>query len=345
MPDPVRILVLIGLPDSNRIDIDRLEGEDLKLAFTGNLMLLRYLDCTGIQLTRLHVGGVRKRLDTLPPADLVFNAVCDADLNSRALGQARRIIDRLGVPAINPPEAVYQSTRDRAAERLRSDTGLWVPTTLRVRPERLADIEAIIDSRRMPLPFIMRPAGGHNGEKMLLIRSREDLWRAERFGFDGSDFYLIEFVDYRDPDGWYRKYRFLVIDGQVYPRHVVADRDWNIHAPARFKTMAGHPELLQQEREFLENFEDRLGPDNLDALSSLNRRLGLDYLGVDCSLRPDGRLLVFETNACINAFGQQRAEIKGMNYLLPHVDRIAGAARGLVFRRAMRKNQRQVTNV
>lgn len=341
MSSPLRILVLIGLPDGNRVDIEGIQGDELKFAFTGNLMLLRYLDCTGLQAMRLQIGGVRKRIDRLPAVDLVFNAVCDADLNSRALAQARRIVDRLGVPVLNPPEAVHRSARDRAAELLAQEPALQVPTTLRIRPQRLRDIEAVLASGRMGFPFIMRPAGGHNGQNMLLVERAEDLWRLERFAFDGSDYYLIAFVDYRDEDGWYRKYRFLVIDGRVYPRHVVADRHWNVHAPARFKTMVNHPELLEQEQAFLDDFEARLGPDSLRALGDLNRRLGLDYLGVDCSLRPDGRLLVFETNACINAFGAQRAETGRMSYLQPHVDRIAAAARGLVFKRAMRDARRQ----
>lgn len=334
MPRDIHVLVLIGLTDSNTVEVTGLRRGDFDFSFTGNLMLFRHLDCTGINPIRVPLGGPVGRIQQLPQADLIFNAVCDADDNSRALEHAGQIVEALGLPVINRPQAVRHTTRERTAGMLHDLALLQVPRVLRVRPERQSDVEAILAQGRMTYPFIMRRAGGHNGHTMLLVRNEAELWRTERFAFDGTEYYMIEFVDYRDDDGWYRKYRFLIIDGEVYPRHVLADHEWIIHASCRFKAMAEDVELQRQEREFLENFASRLGAERLDQLRILNQRLGLDYLGVDCSLRPDGRLLVFETNACVNAFTQTRRETGTFAYLEGHVDRIGNAARELVFRRA-----------
>ena len=58
-----------------------------------------------------------------------------------------------------------------------------------------------------------------------------------------------------------------------------------------------HQQFIDDEIDFIDNFQARLGANRLAAVREIIARLGLDYFGIDCSLLADGRLLVFEANA------------------------------------------------
>jgi hypothetical protein len=45
----------------------------------------------------------------------------------------------------------------------------------------------------------------------------------------GDELLVIQYLDARGADGKSRKYRVMMIDGQIYPLHVAICGDWNIH--------------------------------------------------------------------------------------------------------------------
>jgi hypothetical protein len=64
------------------------------------------------------------------------------------------------------------------------------------------------------------------------------------------------------------------------------------------------PERRAEEQRFLTDAATALGAVAFDALTTIGQRLGLDYGGIDFSVLPDGRLLVFEANATMLAHGE-----------------------------------------
>ena len=107
--------------------------------------------------------------------------------------------------------------------------------------------------------------------------------------------FVSQYVDYRSPDGFFRKYRVIYIDRQPFPYHLAISPHWMVHYFSA--DMAAHAWKLEEERAFLSAPESVLGRAGMAAIAAIGHRLDLDYAGIDFSLLPDGRLLVFEANA------------------------------------------------
>ncbi len=96
-------------------------------------------------------------------------------------------------------------------------------------------------------------------------------------------------------DGLARKYRVMMIDGQLYPLHLAISNHWKIHYFTA--DMADRPEHRAEDAAFLENMPAVLGPRATAALAEIQSRLGLDYAGIDFGLNASGEILLFEANA------------------------------------------------
>jgi hypothetical protein len=111
----------------------------------------------------------------------------------------------------------------------------------------------------------------------------------------GKETTVIEFLDARGADGKVRKYRAMMIAGQLYPLHVAISSHWKIHYFTA--EMAERADHRAEDAEFLENMPAALGPRAMEALSAIQATLGLDYAGIDFGLSGAGDLLLFEANA------------------------------------------------
>ena len=162
-------------------------------------------------------------------------------------------LGELALPAVNAPERVMQTTRDGVHRLLSAHAGVRMPATIRIRPRVRNDVTAMAGTAGLGRPFLVREPGSHGGTKLALLGAGDRLDVLDQFAFDGREYYVTEFVDFRSPDGIYRKYRVIVIDGVLYPRHLVAATTWNIHAAERAELM-GDPAYQREEEEFLRGF-------------------------------------------------------------------------------------------
>jgi hypothetical protein len=112
-------------------------------------------------------------------------------------------------------------------------------------------------------------------------------------------YYLTAFHDFRSPDGLYRKYRVIFVDGEPLPYHLAIADKWLIHY--EHAGMQGHPDRLAEEQRFLQDPARTIGAEAMAAVTKIGLAMGLDYAGVDFGLLPDGRVLVFEANATMLA--------------------------------------------
>jgi hypothetical protein len=106
---------------------------------------------------------------------------------------------------------------------------------------------------------------------------------------------VIEYLNARGADGNARKFRVMMIDGQIYPLHLAISRNWKVHYFT--SDMADKPDHRAEEAMFLTDMRAALGDTAMMALEQIRDALGLDYAGVDFGLAPDGMLLLFEANA------------------------------------------------
>lgn len=45
----------------------------------------------------------------------------------------------------------------------------------------------------------------------------------------GDPLFVIQYIDTSAEDGLFRKYRVMMINGELYPLHVAVSKDWKVH--------------------------------------------------------------------------------------------------------------------
>jgi hypothetical protein len=232
----------------------------------------------------------------LPPHRLVFNAIGDADLCGPALAAAGILLKQTSAPVINHPAAVLQTGRVANARRLAAIPGVVAPRIIEVARHILAGPEAapVLHHHGLTFPLLLRTPGFHTGRHFLLAESVADLPNAVA-SLPGDDLLAIEYLDARGRDGKARKYRVMIVDGQIYPLHLAISRQWKVHYFTA--DMVDHPDHRSEDGAFLANMPAVLGAKAITALERIRDVLDLDYGGIDFGLSSTGDVLLFEANA------------------------------------------------
>jgi hypothetical protein len=144
-----------------------------------------------------------------------------------------------------------------------------------------------------------------------------------------ADFYVTEYADYRSADGYFRKYRFICIDGALLPYHLAIHGDWMVH---HFRTdMANQLWMQREEEAFLARPHEAFDEAQTAAVLAMARATGLDYCGVDVGIAADGRVVFFEANATMLVHDEKDGPFLFKN---PYVARIKTAFDAMLARRA-----------
>ncbi len=215
----------------------------------------------------------------LPPFDLVFNGIGDPDAAPPApLAhlRARRLL--------NPPAQIHRTRRDLLPDLLAGIETIVVPSVRRGAGALPSGLH---------LPVLLRRAGSHGGQGVRLITSEEAL--AVAWPASDETLYLTAFHPFRSADGQHRKYRMIFVDRRPFPYHLAIASHWLVHHATA--GMEADPAKCAEERRFLEDPEGAIGGTAMDGVRRIGERLDLDFAGVDFSVLPDGRALVFEANA------------------------------------------------
>ena len=261
----------------------------LSSAFRGNVPVEVPLDDSTFMTIKLFTDYYEPDLP-LPPHDVIFNSIGDADRCQSSLEAAERLLQAHNATAINPPSAVLGTGRVEMAQRLRGIDGLIVPRVENVTREDLARIERF--------PVLLRPPGYHTGEFFELVRDRDELARVAAT-LPGDRLLAIELLDARGADGYYRKYRVLSIGGTLYPIHLARSSQWKVHYFSADQVRT--PEAIAEEEAFLTDMRGAIGERAMRAIETAAQRIGLDYFGIDFALDQDGNALFFEANATMRA--------------------------------------------
>jgi tetratricopeptide (TPR) repeat protein len=251
----------------------------------GNIPTRQILDDRTFQATALY-AEFYDTAQPLPPHALVFNAIGDADLCQAGLRRAQALLERTAAPVINAASRVLVTGRAENAARLRQLPDVIAPVIQRL--ERDA-----IHSAALQFPLLLRAPGFHTGQHFVRVEQPAQL-AAAAAALPGKEILAIEYLDARGTDGMARKYRVMMIDGELYPLHLAISSDWKVHYFTA--SMAGDPKYRAEEAEFLADMPGVLGPRAMSALQRIAQTLGLEYAGIDFALR-DGAVLLFESNA------------------------------------------------
>jgi hypothetical protein len=253
--------------------------------YTANMPADLLFDPARVTLHRWYVDPAGP-VPPLPPHDAVFVAIGESDEAAPHLAALERFARTSRRPVLNRPELIRRLGRVPLAETFADAQYCRVVATSRLDRARYA-------ADGFPLPHIVRPVGSHGGHG--LARIDDDAQRAAYLdGVDATDLYVAPFVDYSSADGFFRKYRIVFIDGEPFPFHLAISPRWMVHyynAP-----MAEHRWMRDEEEAFLARLNDVFSGELNDALRETGCLLPLDYVGIDCAIDRDGKLLIFEAD-------------------------------------------------
>ena len=150
-----------------------------------------------------------------------------------------------------------------------------------------------------PFPAILRLAGTHSGRVIGIVEGADQL---DSRLIEGREHFLTEYADFRSADGLYRKYRFVLIGGEIVMRHLLVSDGWNVHAADRARFMAPRPALVAEERDAIDYGMQALPHRVRAGLAAIREAVGLDLFGVDCAISGAGEIILFEANATMNFF-------------------------------------------
>jgi hypothetical protein len=304
--EPARLLVLTSTP-------------------AGDIAWRKLVDRQAFAITTLAAAFIDPAAP-LPPHDLVFNAIGDADLSGGDLRAAEILLAGTKAPVINPPARVAPTGRMANARRLAALPGVVTPTIRLMSRAALAEADHVDG---FGFPFLLRSPGFHTGRHFVEVRTPADLARAA-LELPGDELMVIQRLDARGPDGRARKHRVMLIGGELYPLHLAISDHWKVHYATG--GMAGAPALQAEEARFLTDMPGALGAPAVAALKAIQGALGLDYAGVDFALGPDGELLLFEANAVMNIIPP--GPDPQWDYRRPAINAALEAAREMLRRKA-----------
>ncbi|MBB4514516.1 ATP-binding protein [Paraburkholderia fungorum] len=267
--------------------------------------------------------------DLLPPYDLVFNAIGDADIAAPLSGRLARFVSRCARPMLNPPALVARTQRHLSTSLLNGLPDVQVAPCVQsdAAPTSSAALGALLAAGGLDYPVLARPAATHGGDGLVLCENPAALeaWCSTQAGLS----YLTAFRDYRSTDGFYRKYRIIFVDREPFPYHLAISSHWMVHYYSA--DMEQHAWKLEEERRFLANPHAALGERAMHAIAAIGRQLDLDYGGIDFTLLPSGQVLVFEANATMLAHFERASGV--LAHKNPYVQRIVDAFERMMTRR------------
>jgi hypothetical protein len=256
------------------------------------------LEDSDIELSTLYIVPGMPLPDPLPAHDIALVAVPDSEETEAVLAEIDRRIPTWPRPVLNLPRRIAELNRDRLHRLLKSIQGLHIPVTARVSRDRLSGIGLEIASLRESLedgafPLIARPVDSHAGRGLIKLdepAAIEDYLQQR----PETDFFISRYVDYRDADGLFRKYRVVVVDGRPYACHMAISDQWKVWYLNA--DMAASAEKRAEEERFMADFDEGFASRHAAALAEMTKRIGLEYFAIDCAETRAGDLLVFEAD-------------------------------------------------
>jgi hypothetical protein len=272
-----------------------------------------------ISLDLLYVTPEMPLPAALPDHDLAMVAVCETDRNRRLLKHLETIVKRWPRPVLCAPDRIARLSRDGACRLLESAPGIVMPVTTRI------DRQAMESSGHFEYPIIVRPVDSQKGRGLMKLDGPDAIagylqTRPENL------FYVARYVEYRGPDGQFRKYRIVLIDGRPYACHLAISDHWVVHYMSA--GMRESAAKRAEEERFFADFDEGFARRHQDALLSIAKRLELEYVGIDCGETPEGELLIFEVDSGMTVHAMDPADL--FPYKQPQMQKVFRAFRRML---------------
>jgi hypothetical protein len=267
--------------------------------FMANTPLEFLLEDSDVTLDMYYIVPGTPLTQPIPDHDVAFVAVGSTDVSAAVLREIQESVRSWARPVLNRPERIALLSQDGAGAGLASAPGLAVPKSARIGREILDGvgqgairIDAVIEGGAFPI--IARPAGSRAGDAKLDGPAAVAAYLRERLE---GEFCVAPFIDYRGPDGLFRKYRIALIGGRPFACHMAISERWIIHY--HDAGMRESAEKRAEEARFVSDFDVDFARRHASALRAIADRVGLDYFAIDCGETPDGELLLLEVGVAM----------------------------------------------
>lgn len=290
----------MGIPDDYQISVMLNYGTIDKLVpvIAGHNKIASLLDSKEFNVYTVLLGGPTENLNVkLPQIDIIYCSICNEDNHKKSIESFNAKFNSSNIPVINHPKNILKSTRDNIYNLFKDEIDFIIPKTVRITPKSVNNVLENAKEREIDFPFIVRTIGENNAKNMVKIGSIEDEDLLEQFAYDGREFYLIKYCEYISDDNLYRKYRALVIDGELILRHLIFSDIWiNANFDTHQKVIERCPNLLMEEELFVNNCASK---ELVTIAKKLYETLGLDFFGFDFGYDGNGKIILFEANSCM----------------------------------------------
>jgi glutathione synthase/RimK-type ligase-like ATP-grasp enzyme len=308
----------------------------------GNNTPLEFLlEESGIALSTLYIVPGEPLPESIPEHDVAIVAASESDANRPVLDEIARLVKNWPKPVLNHSDQITQLARERLHAVLKPVPSIEMPQTVRIDRASFGEIGAGTTPLAAHLadgafPLIARPIDSHAGRGLKKLKDAAAItgYLAER---PENGFYVSRYVDYRSPDGLFRKYRVVFVDGRAYACHMAIADQWML-----YYLNAGMSESAAkkaEEERFMTEFDWEFGQRHAAALSAIADRVGLDYFGIDCAQTATGKLLVFEADIAMIVHLMDSAAI--YPYKAPQMRKVFAAFQAMLKDRATPKRRRK----
>jgi len=295
------VLFLNGVRDTGTVDVLRATPlGKLVISTSGSCHVASFLPADRVNVVHFTLDQHASQevdLAHFQKYDAVFCEISDPDSHTVALSKARKLfkLTSTRIRWINDPHGVQNTRREIVPQLLAGIGDVYTPKTILVNDVSIKNLRSAIEAGELRLPVLIRPTGSHGGKHLVKIEHFAELNDLDLSRYPRA--FVTEFLD-TAIDGLYAKYRYAVVAGEPFLRHVIFSNHWCVHSESR-SFMADHPDLQEREARILQEFDRDLKVSTRDAIKQIHSKIGLDYFGIDFTIS-GGRLIIFEVNANMN---------------------------------------------
>jgi len=289
-PSP-RGLFFCSVPDSGIVQITPKNGQMPTAVFPNCIVLYPELHA---ELVRRSITYWHPMQDRFPLRGIpwIVNTCADADEYRSGLEMLAKATAGTRLPVFNRPEVVLETARDKIVEKVKGIDHLIVPHCIKFEPKLPKDFREAFEWGGFEYPVLVRPAASQTGRGLIKVDGPEDWDKIYTIDWAGRALYMTQFVDRRDENGTFTKFRVAFINGKPYLKSAATKGEPIVHGSMR---------TIESTKQEVAKI-DRLAADpTLAAITkALAERIRLNFWGVDLGWSADGDFVFFEATAAMS---------------------------------------------